>query len=271
MQEQTELEYDVLILGGGPSGLSTALHLARLVPGLTPRTLVLEKAQYPRPKLCAGGLVADAEVVLERLGLDVREVPHVDASAAHLDFAGKGLTVSLSKRHALRIVRRDQFDNWLAERTRAAGIAIRDGVTVRQVIPSSDRVRVQTDSGTLRARVVVGADGSNGITRRCVLPDVPVHTARVLEVITPELPQADGHMPDHAYFDFFPVPDGIAGYTWDFPTQIAGQAYRCWGVYDTNLLASAASAAKRSAGARDAAARLQPGRLSDPGISHPLV
>ena len=39
------------------------------------------------------------------------------------------------------------------------------------------------------------------------------------------------------FFDFFPVPDNIAGYTWDFPTQIHGEPMRCWGIYDTNLLA----------------------------------
>jgi flavin-dependent dehydrogenase len=46
----------------------------------------------------------------------VSEVPHVDASAAHLDFAGKGLTVSVPKRHTLRIIRRDEFDAWLAKK-----------------------------------------------------------------------------------------------------------------------------------------------------------
>jgi flavin-dependent dehydrogenase len=75
------MEKDLLILGGGPGGLSTALHLA-------PRILILEKEHYPRFKLCAGGLGADAEVVLERLGLDLREVPHVIVDMAHFDFAG---------------------------------------------------------------------------------------------------------------------------------------------------------------------------------------
>ena len=45
------------------------------------------------------------------------------------------------------------------------------------------------------------------------------------------------HQSDHAYFDFLPVPAGIAGYTWDFPTQVSGEACRCWGIYDTNVLA----------------------------------
>ena len=92
----------ILILGAGPSGLSTALRLAQIAPHLTDRILILEKAHHPRPKLCAGGLTADAEAILQRLGLDVSEVPHVDASAAHLDFAGKGLTISPPNTHALR-------------------------------------------------------------------------------------------------------------------------------------------------------------------------
>jgi flavin-dependent dehydrogenase len=43
------------------------------------------------------------------------------------------------------------------------------------------------------------------------------------------------HKTDEAYFDFFCVPSGIEGYTWDFPTQINGQPMRCWGIYDANL------------------------------------
>jgi len=52
------MQKDILIIGGGPSGLSTALHLAQIAPHLTDRILILEKAHYPRHKLCAGGLPA---------------------------------------------------------------------------------------------------------------------------------------------------------------------------------------------------------------------
>ncbi|MBI3737449.1 MAG: hypothetical protein HY258_00180, partial [Chloroflexi bacterium] len=50
-------------------------------------------------------------------------------------------------------------------------------------------------------------------------------------------PRNDMHHKRTAYFDFFPVPAGIAGYVWDFPTQAKGQPMRCWGIYDTNILA----------------------------------
>ena len=252
--EKETLKHNILILGGGPSGLSTALHLVQIAPHLAPQILILEKEHYPRLKLCAGGLVIDAEVILERLGLDVREVPHVDVDTAHFDFAGKGLQVRIPKRHAIRVIRRDEFDSWLAQKTREAGIEIREGVAVKNITPDKDSVTVETDQGEFHAEMVIGADGSNGIARRSIFPNAPISTARVLEVITPvEQNTILSHKSKDAYFDFFPVPDNIAGYVWDFPTQINSEAMRCWGIYDTNLLAGGARPALKEPLAKEMA------------------
>ena len=253
------MNHSIIIIGGGPSGLSTALHLQQIAPHLTNSILILEKARYPRSKLCAGGLVIDAEVLLARLGLDVSEIPHVDAGHIRFDFEGRGLNFRMWKRHALRVIRRDEFDNWLAQMAEIRGIEIREGVIVKNVVPDEDGVTIETNEETIRAQVVVGADGSNGVTRRCIFPNTAVYTARLLEVLTPEYDviarsaatkqsldkQEIATLPPVArndkiaYFDFFPVPNNIAGYVWDFPTQIKGESMRCWGIYDTNILADA--------------------------------
>ena len=233
----TNNHYDLIIVGAGPAGISTALHLAKYAPELIARTLILEKAQHPRHKLCGGGLLADAEMILRSLGLDSREVPHVDVYWAHFDYGGKGFRMRAEKKgdYAFRTIRRHEFDAWLAGKARAAGFRIQENTAVKRVSVSGAEVLLETERGAFRARVVVGADGSNSVVRRFVIPQEATHTARLLEIVTEPLPQGSFHGQENSCFDFLYVPQGILGYSWDFPALENGRPVRVRGIYDSNV------------------------------------
>ena len=64
------MRLDVLVVGAGPAGVAAAITAHER--GL--RTLVVDKATFPRDKTCGDGLTAQALRLLERLGVDVRDL-----------------------------------------------------------------------------------------------------------------------------------------------------------------------------------------------------
>jgi flavin-dependent dehydrogenase len=229
--------YDVIIVGAGPAGISTALHLAQVAPEMIAHTLILEKAHHPRPKLCGGGILPDAEVILRHLGLDITEIPHYDVDWARFDFDGRGMKMRGEKKgtFAFRTIRRHEFDAWLADKARERGFLIHENTTVKQVTVTGSGVVLETDQGEYRASVVVGADGSKSVVRRAIIPQEKTHTARLLEIVTEPKPEKSSHIQTDSYFDFFYIPQGIQGYTWDFPTLENGRLVRVRGIYDSNV------------------------------------
>ncbi|GAB4489048.1 MAG: hypothetical protein OHK0031_12810 [Anaerolineales bacterium] len=176
-------------------------------------------------------------MILAELGLDIGEVPQVTTPWSNFVFEGRGLRMTNPDKSgiAFRLVRRDEFDGWLAAKARERGISLRENVTVTGMTVGAENVKVETNVGDFFAQVVVGADGARGITRRTVNPREAAHSARALEILLPPAPLSSNHRQDEAYFDFFPVARGINGYVWDFPTQVKGKAVHCWGIYDANF------------------------------------
>ena len=214
--------HDLAIVGGGPAGISTALHLQAVAPHL--KIVVLEKARYPRDKICAGGIGARAFRILEHLGIEI-DCPCVALDAVAMRIAGTTLVVSEPRCGA--VVRRIEFDHAFANAASARGIDVRDGREVTQLDVADDHVAIVHGGDVLRARAVVGADGIAGVVRRRTGFPRGELRAQVVELDTEatihDLPR------DTVVFDF--ATSDLRGYAWDFPTQVAGEPLVCRGVY----------------------------------------
>ncbi len=188
------------------------------------RLIVLEKARYPRDKICAGGVGARALRILEQLGVEV-DVPRVTLDALALRVGSETLVV---REPGLGIVvRRLQFDHAFADVARARGIEVRDGCEVESIAIGEAGVRLMTSTGAIEARAIVGADGVGGIARRALGFPRTTLRAQVIELDTPatahDLPR------DTIVFDF--ATRALHGYAWDFPTLVDGAELVCRGVY----------------------------------------
>ena len=126
---------DVLIVGSGPSGTSTALHLVKNDPSWAERVVVVDKAVHPREKLCGGGVAHLGQNILARLGLPF-EVPNFEVKEARLLY--KDQSYSFFGDPVFRITRRDEFDHWLVQTAEKLGVRVRQGEAVLNVTPHED-------------------------------------------------------------------------------------------------------------------------------------
>ncbi len=151
--------YDVIIAGGGPAGSIAAERAARC--GLD--VLMLEKATYPRSKICGGGVSKKA---LEVIGGIDKELIERETFGARIflpdyrNFAGM-----LDDRVAV-MTRRENLDHWLAIRAEDGGAVVQDGEAVKDVIFNKDCVEVVTSKNRYRSRMVIGSDGVNSTVAR---------------------------------------------------------------------------------------------------------
>lgn len=220
-------DVDVVIVGGGPAGLSTALFLEHTAPHLRKRMLVLERGKYPREKICAGAVGARADRALEKIGIRV-DVPHMPMRGLSVRANGKTFVVKRDGPIIGRVVRRIEFDHAMALQVKNRGIQVQDGVKVEDVIVYSDYVLIVTSRGELRAKTIVGSDGVGSIVRRLTGFPRGSYMAQAMEVDT-GFASTDGK-DDVLHFDL--EDQGLAGYAWDFPTIVHGEKKVCRGIYE---------------------------------------
>ncbi|HTN84877.1 MAG TPA: FAD-dependent monooxygenase, partial [Sorangium sp.] len=215
---------EVVIVGGGPAGISTAIFLAHRRPALADRIVVLEKERYPRDKFCAGGLGERADRALSAIGVRV-DVPSVPVNGVSAAFQiGE---IALREGSIGRVVRRVEFDRALALAARARGVRIVEGARVTAASASPRGALVESSAGTFAGRAVVGADGVGSVVRRAM--GLPFGRLRAQAVEVDTEPVAGDRARDLLHFEM--RDRSFPGYLWDFPTVVDGRELVCRGAY----------------------------------------
>lgn len=199
------MKVDVLVVGAGPAGSSAAIHLAR--GGA--RVLLADKARFPRDKPCGGGLTGRA---LKRIPVDPSPVVERDVDRFELRLRYGARFARSHDEPLIRMTQRRRLDAFLADHAAAAGAELRDGARVELAeVGGTCVARVGAD--TVRADVVIGADGANGVVARAAGLGDGIVRGVALEGNVP-LAALPGDLERTAVIELAVLP---GGYGWVFP------------------------------------------------------
>jgi flavin-dependent dehydrogenase len=151
-----------VIVGAGPAGSVAAIILARA--GV--RVRLLDRARFPRHKLCGDSLNPGSLAVLRRLGLEGAAAGHPISGMLVTGEAGVRVVGRYETADGRTVPRRD-FDHRLVVAAAEAGARVEEGALVeRALVDTAGAVRVRGvvvtsrgRSAALHARVVIAADG----------------------------------------------------------------------------------------------------------------
>jgi geranylgeranyl reductase family protein len=149
------MDADVVVVGGSVAGSATAIHLARGGASV----IVLDRASFPREKVCGEGLMPHGVAELARLGLGDQLAAFSQPFYGIAYHAGGATAIGRFPHGEGLGVRRLGLDRLLSEAARSEGVDVRSGVRVDAVRADAAAAVIETSEGTLRARALVGADG----------------------------------------------------------------------------------------------------------------
>ena len=160
--------FDVVVVGGGPSGATAADDLVRMGHSV----MLLDRAGRIKP--CGGAvpprLIKDFEIPAHIIVARINSARMISPAGKEVDMPIDGGYVGM--------VDRDVFDEYLRNRAAEHGAERRTGTF--ETFSRDDKGRAivtyktkEGESHSVTAKVVIGADGANSEVHRQALPEVP--------------------------------------------------------------------------------------------------
>ncbi|NDV20659.1 geranylgeranyl reductase family protein [Pseudodesulfovibrio sp. JC047] len=210
--------FDALICGGSLAGSAAGFALAKAGHSVA----ILDRATFPRPKLCGGLLTWKSVKLLEHL---FGETPGTLTRAGAINYASNQYSIH-TRTNAVahgtlsfpfHFVDRTAFDALLLNKARQAGATIFQDTAVAHCDPARGIVTSQTGE-TFQGTAVIGADGANSVVRKSFSD---VDTKRMRRLMAPTI---EVRLPAHAFPRPVTHPElsiGFldAGYGWVFPNN----------------------------------------------------
>lgn len=199
--------FDAIVVGAGPAGSTAARELA----AAGARTLMVERAAWPRYKACGGGIPLRAE---RMLAFPIDGVTEASVSRIEVSAGGDAAFAKRSPRGPFaRMVMRDRFDALLAEHAERAGAELRTETQVRG-LEIDGRARIRADGFEAEAETLICADGAHSPVGRMAGLGEGIAECAAWEVELRGRPRERGMAEATALIDFGYEP---RGYAWLFP------------------------------------------------------
>ncbi|WP_281857187.1 geranylgeranyl reductase family protein [Litoreibacter halocynthiae] len=201
------LEYDLIIVGSGPAGSAAATSAVKA--GLS--VAVIDKATFPRDKLCGGLFTGRSEKAMRAIfGREISDDLFVTTN--HMRFLSKGRVLAdIPNAPPVHLTMRRDFDAMLHAEAIAAGATPYLGQPITEL---GDNTLTLKDGTTLGFKALIGADGVNSFVARTLFgrPFNPDTIGFGLEIESPRTTSRD----DAVEVDF----DAASwGYGWSFPKR----------------------------------------------------